>query len=203
MRFSSKDLPAGVKFRKATADFKTDNLRLNIEDGSFDGQPLKGHLVLDDFDDPAVNGAMSGTLDLAYLEPFLPEEKGHKITGEMGFDVKVSGRVRDPRQMEFAGSMAVGEGSYRSKLLPEPIESFSIDAYFDNTVAHVNKLSAAMPSGHVDMSGRVTNLLPYLMADSMASPPRRRASRLLRAWPETRLGVALPIPIQTPREGRA
>ena len=50
---------------RCLVDFKPDNLRMNIEQGSFDGQPIKGHLVLDDFENPSVSGELAGGLNLA------------------------------------------------------------------------------------------------------------------------------------------
>lgn len=166
MAMSKKGLAGELQFRRALVDFKPNNLRMNIEDGTFDGQPLKGHLVVDNFDDPLVNGTLSGRFDLAYLQPFLPPESEHEIAGEMDFDIKASGRVKDAKNMSFSGSLAIKEGRYNSEFLPEPIKSFSLDVYFDNKVARINKLSGRMPSGHVNFSGRITNLVPYVMADS-------------------------------------
>ncbi len=166
MTMSKKDLAGELHLRQALVDFKPDNVRVNIEEGTFDGQPLKGHLVVDNFDDPLVNGALSGRCDLAYIKPFLPAEGKHELAGEVDFDVKVSGRVKDAKNMSFSGSLVISEGHYNSELLPEPIESFSLDVYFDNTVTRINQLSGKMPSGHMDLSGRITNLVPYLMADT-------------------------------------
>jgi hypothetical protein len=166
MTMSKKGITGDLRFRKALVDFKPDNLRLNIEDGTFDGQPLKGHLIVDNFADPAVTGALSGKCDLAYVKPFLSAKGKHEIAGVADFDVKVSGRVKDPKNLNFSGSLLVKEGRYSSVLIPEPLESFSLDVFFDNTMTHINKLAAVMPSGRVNLSGRVSNLVPYLMADS-------------------------------------
>ncbi|MFQ6007441.1 MAG: AsmA family protein [Candidatus Zixiibacteriota bacterium] len=166
MTMSKKGTIGKLQFRKALVDFKPDNLRLNIEEGRFDGQPLKVHLIVDNFSDPVVTGALSGKCDLAYVKPFLPAKENHEIAGVADFDVKVSGRMKDPRNLNFSGSLLVKEGRYNSALVPKPLESFTLDVFFDNTMTHINKLAVAMPSGQVNLSGRVNNLVPYLMGDS-------------------------------------
>ncbi|MFH1372730.1 MAG: AsmA family protein [bacterium] len=168
MVMSKKGLDGKLRLGQAQVDFKPDNLRLNIEEGSFDGQPLKGHLVVDGFDDPLVTGAISGRCDLAYISPFLPAEDEHRLTGLMDFDLKLSGRIKQVHEMTFSGTVQVPGGSYSSALLPEPFESFTLDMFFDNNVARINQFSGTMPSGQMNLSGRIDNLVPYLMADSMA-----------------------------------
>ncbi len=166
MTMSKKDLAGQLQLREALVDFKPDNVRMNIEEGTFDGQPLKGHLVVDNFDDPIVNGALTGRFDLAYLKPFLPAKDNHELSGKTDFDIKVSGRAKDAKNLDFSGSLLIPEGSYNSKLLPEPIESFSLDVYFDNTITRIKKLSARISSGRVDLSGRIVNLVPFMMTET-------------------------------------
>ncbi len=195
MVMSQKDISGEMQFRRALVDFKPDNLRLNIEDGTFDNQPFKGHLVVDNFADPVVNGALAGKCDLAYLKPFLPPEGKHEIAGEMDFDVTASGRVKDAKNMSFSGSLAVKEGRYNSEIIPEPVESFSLDAYFDNKITHLNKLSARMRSGHMNLSGRVTNLIPYVMA---ARSQARKVALPIDGHVDGQLNLALFTPFLPP-----
>jgi uncharacterized protein involved in outer membrane biogenesis len=166
---STADIDGELRFRKALLDFKPDNLRLNIEDGTFDGQPLKGHLVVNNFDDPTVAGALSGSCDLAYIKPFLPLEGKHELAGQADFDVKVAGPVKDPKAMNFSGTMIIENGRYNSELLPEPVELFSLDIFFDNTVTRINKLAVKTPSIALNFFGRISNLMSYVLADSSVS----------------------------------
>jgi hypothetical protein len=169
MAMSKTEIRGELRFRRALLDFKPDNVRLNIEEGTFDGQPFMGHLVVDDFDDPRVNGELGGTVNLAFAQPFLPVEGKHELDGMAEFDLKLSGRIADLTNMSFSGNLATSNGKYNSLLLPEAVESFSVDAYFDNSLVHVRKLEAGFKSGNINFAGRIDNLVPYLMSDSNQS----------------------------------
>ncbi len=67
LKLSQKDIAGELQFEKALIDFKPHNLRLNIEKGTFDGKPLKGHMAVENFTDPQVNGELAGSLDLAFV----------------------------------------------------------------------------------------------------------------------------------------
>ncbi|UCE25825.1 MAG: AsmA family protein [Candidatus Zixiibacteriota bacterium] len=167
MNLSHREVPGQFEFSRALLDFKTDNLRFNIEDAYFDGNPVKGHLVVDNFDDPTANGELAGKFNLAYLQPFLPAEGQHTIAGGSEFDIKLSGKPRDFGSMSFSGSLKVSGGSYNSAALFEPVESFDLDVYFDNRLTHVRKLTGRMKSGDLSFEGRFNDLVPYFMADSV------------------------------------
>lgn len=163
---SAAEIPGKVTIGRALIDFKNDNLRFNIEDGAFDGAPLKGHLLIDNFENPILNGEIAGKINLAYLKPFLPVENQHSVSGEAVFAVKVSGSGADYRQMGFTGDLTVTNGKYSSLLLPEPIDSFALDMYFDNRLTNIRKFTARTKSGIFEYSGRINDLVPYMMADS-------------------------------------
>ncbi len=163
---SHKKLPGKLELERVSIDFEPGNARVNLERGTFDGQPLQGHLVVDDFDDPQINGALSGRCDLGYLAPFIPTKRTHQITGQADFDVKLSGRISEPQSLGFSGSLVVTAASYQSELLPEPIETLSCDLFFDNKVTRINRAAVTIPSGHLNLSGRIDNLAPYLLADT-------------------------------------
>ncbi len=169
--FSSLDvshakIPGQLQVKKAVIDVKNDNLRLNIEDGNFDGKPVKAHMVIDNFADPTVNGELAGGLNLVYLEPFLPTKYNQKVTGDAQFDLKISGRVKDYQNIGFSGNLSVTNGSYDAKFMLEPIKTFDVDMYFDNRVVSVKKLNMSTKSGSLAFDGRITDIVPYLMADS-------------------------------------
>ncbi|MCK4631963.1 MAG: AsmA family protein, partial [candidate division Zixibacteria bacterium] len=170
MRLSRSDIAGELRFARAIVDFKPNNLRLNIEDGTFDGQPLKGHLVVDNFDDPTVNGELAGRFNLAFVQPFLPAEGQHQLAGESEFDLKFSGNIKEYQDIDFSGSVAVTNGRYNSVLLPEPIDALTLELYFDNNVLNIRSFSSRTASGDFNLTGRIEDFLPYLMANS-ANPP--------------------------------
>jgi len=166
LAMSKNDIPGQLKLKRAVVDFEADNLRMNIEEGTFDGRPLSGQVVVKNFDDPSVNGELAGKLNLAFLGLFLPAEDGHQLAGEMSFDTRFSGLVSDPAAMQFSGDLSVENGSYQSRLLPEPITNFSLDVFIDNTLTRVKSLSLQTAAGDLSFAGSINNLAPYLLADS-------------------------------------
>jgi hypothetical protein len=163
---SHAKIPGQLRVKKAVIDVKNNNLRMNIEDGSFDDKPIKAHMVIDDFSDPTVNGELAGGLNLVYLEPFLPAKYKQKVSGDAQFDLKISGRVKDYQNIGFSGNLSVTNGSYDASFMLEPIKSFDVDVYFDNRVVSVKKLNMATKSGSLAFDGRINDIVPYLMADS-------------------------------------
>ena len=165
-------VPGELQFKRAVLDFEPDNARLNIEDGLFDGRPIKGRLTVDNFSNPTISGELAGNLNLAFITPFLPEESKNQLAGLAGFDVVFSGRADDIEHVTFSGNLKISDGSFSSPDLPEPIDSLQFDAYFDNAVTRINNLSGRIPSGAFRFSGRVNDLLAYLLADSSVSMNR-------------------------------
>ncbi len=160
-------IPGDLRFQQAVLDFKPDNARLNIEDGTFDGKPIKGQLTIDSFDNPTVAGKLAGSINLAFLTPFMPEGSNQELGGAADFDVSFQGQPDNIRDFVFSGSIKITEGSFSSPDLPEPIKSFELDAYFDNSVTRINRLAGSIESGAFEFDGRVNDLMAYLLADSL------------------------------------
>jgi hypothetical protein len=125
--------------------------------------------VVNNFENPSADGELAGQLDLAFVQPFLPAEKQPELAGLLHFDLKFSGKIADPEAMQFSGDARLENGRYSDNTLPEPVEEITLDAYFDNELTRVNSLEARMPSAELSFSGRLTNLVPYMLADSAAA----------------------------------
>ena len=164
---SSKEIDGELKFKRCLIDFQPASLRMNLEDGSFDNQPFKGHLLVENFDNPQVSGELAGGLDLAFVEPFLPPADEHKLGGKASFNVKFAGPVEKPETMDFSGDLKVTDGRYQSMLTPEPMSGITLDAYFEKRLVNIRQLDCKFPSGKLAFTGRMTDLVPYLLADSV------------------------------------
>ncbi|MEW5795403.1 MAG: AsmA family protein, partial [Candidatus Zixiibacteriota bacterium] len=140
VRMRGRKFPGELAFKRCLVDFDPNKLRLNIEEGSFDKQPLKGYLTVEDFANPRIAGELAGSMDLAIAAPFLPAGQSHDLAGRSKFDLKFSGPVRDVEALAFSGDLTVSSGKYNSKLVPEPIESFELDAFLDQRVVNIRRL---------------------------------------------------------------
>ncbi|MBU8934209.1 MAG: AsmA family protein [candidate division Zixibacteria bacterium] len=156
-----------LRCERAMLDFKPNNIRVNIEEGTFNNKSLKGHLVVNNFDDPVINAEVAGELDMVFLKPFLPLEGNHDLAGTAAIAVKLSGQLNELESLDASGNITIPHGRYASALMPEPIDSFSLDAYFDRKVIRVKQFVASSPSSRLSFAGRITDLVPYLLADSI------------------------------------
>lgn len=167
--YKHEKCPGILKLKSAVLDFKNDNLRLNIIDGEFDDKPISGHLVINDFKQPKVNAELSGTTNLSYLNPLLAEPGQTPLSGFSDFQLKLFGPLDTLNRLDFSGSLLVKEGKYNStSLIPEKIESFDMDIYFDNKLIMVNDFNAQTASGTLNFKGRLNNIVQYYLTDSIS-----------------------------------
>lgn len=166
MMMSYDEVDGELKIKNAMLDLKPDNLRFNIQDGAFNNNPLSGQFVVDDFDNPYLNGDLKGEIDLVFLKPFLPAENEHEISGQTKFNIKVAGLIDDAQNLDVSGDIFINNGSYSSLLIPEPIDNFTLDAFFDNRLLKVNNFQSNSVRSNIIFDGRLTNVIPLLFADS-------------------------------------
>lgn len=164
---SREDIDGTFLCKEALADIKNNNIRFNIKEGEFDGKPLKGYVTINDFENPFINGAFAGSLNLKYIEPFLPAEGKHTLNGIAEFDLKASGLLHDISSFKFHGDIHSKNISYNSNFMLEPLDSLSLDMNFDNETISLKNLTATTQSGSFILDGRVSYLLQYLLADSI------------------------------------
>lgn len=185
---SRADIDGILKAERCLADFGTDEVRVTIEDGSFDGQPLKGHVVISHFENTRLNGELAGHIDLAFVQPFLPAEDSHRLSGQCNTDIKFVGTVSDFANGSFSGNVQIDKATYYAAFLPDSITDLSASLYFDNQVASIRELSCKVGNGTLQTSGRVKNLVAYLLSDS---------SQAKVATPEMELHLTGDLDLQT------
>lgn len=166
MKVGYVEIDGELQCERTLLDFKPDNIRMIIEEGTFNGKPLKGNFVVNDFDDPTINADVAGELDLVFLKPFLPIDDNHNLAGGATLDVKLFGKVNELEKIDISGNIKIPNGRYSSSLLPEPIDSFLLDAYFDRRVLRIKQFGALSKSCQLSFSGRITDLVPYIVEDS-------------------------------------
>ena len=166
VQVTTKKINAVLQFDKAFIDFKPDNVRANIEGGSIDNHPFKGHIVVNDFVNPEINGDLTGSIDLAVFDPLIDKEDKFEFSGKTELDLRFSGLINDSEHLVYSGNIKMLKGKFNSDLLPEPIDSLHLDLYIDNKVTTVRRIAAKTKSAELLFSGRFENVLNYFMADS-------------------------------------
>ena len=155
--------PGELVIRQTVLDLENDQARLTINEAAFDGRPLKGFLSIENFDDPVVSAELDGSIDLIFLQPFLPSEMEQTLTGLAQFDMTISGPMAHPAKMNYVGELVVENGSYSSPLLPEPIESFELSISLAPQAIRLEKFTAQFVSSDLTVRGRINNPFPYLL----------------------------------------
>lgn len=166
---SRSDVPGELEVGNALIDFETNTLRLSLREATFDSKPLRGQVTVEDFDDPRLTGDVAGKFDLALLQPFLKESTARELSGQLDFDLQFAGKLADYEKLDLSGQATVSNGTFASPMLPESIDSLEFDLFFDNSTTRINRFLARTANARIEASGRIQNMIPYLLLDSAAA----------------------------------
>ncbi|MGB3799653.1 MAG: AsmA-like C-terminal region-containing protein [Lewinella sp.] len=142
--------------------------------GTFRGEPFRMRLDLEDLKDPVIDFSADGSLPLATLPAFLPNDRAMESDGIVYFtNLRVKGRYADmieARRMSRVSSVGIiqiedGEFAFNDRLLKLPTGTLKLS---DNRLK-VENLRVSMESSDFTLNGETTNYLPVLLADSLNS----------------------------------
>jgi len=165
LRASSRDIAGELRVQEIRVDFKPDELKVKSEGGAFADQPLDLTLTVVDFEDPKVDGAVSGSIDLAFVKPFLPPEQKADLAGRCNLEATFSGRTENVEEMDYAGRVVFQDVSYRDPAFPDALEKLNGAVRFDPGSVTVEKLDAVFGAGDLSLTGKLINHLPYFLPE--------------------------------------
>ncbi len=163
IKISGAEIPGQVAVDSAGLGIRNNHADVNIYKASFDNNEFHGVATITDFENPSAKGQFMGGVNLASLNRFLPEAGQPKLTGDMKFDISFYGPVKTYAQMQLSGGLTISSASYSATTLPEPIESFNLDASIKSSDIKIKNLAVKFPSSDFVMSGTMANAFPYLM----------------------------------------
>ncbi|WP_170067678.1 AsmA-like C-terminal region-containing protein [Neolewinella xylanilytica] len=140
--------------------------------GNFRGEPFRMRFDLEDLKDPVIDFYADGSLPLATLPAFLPEEQELEAEGMVYFtNLRLQGRYADmiePRRMSRVSSVGIlqiedGEFTFNDRTLALPTGILKLS---DNRLK-VENLRVATERSDFTLNGETTNYLPVLLADSL------------------------------------
>lgn len=175
LRASSRDIDGELRVPEIRVDFKPDELKVASEGGAFADQPLELTLTVEDFEDPKVNGAVSGSLDLAFMKPFLPPEQKADLAGRCNLEATFSGRTENVEEMDYAGRVVFKDVSYSDPVLPDALERLNGTVSFDPGSVTLEKIEAVFGAGDLAVTGKLVDHLPYFLPeekDNRANLPK-------------------------------
>jgi hypothetical protein len=163
LRAVSREVTGELRVQEVLLDFQPDIVEVQSKGGAFADQPLDLTLTLEDFQDPQVKGSVSGTFDLAFVEPFLPPERKAAIAGQCRLEGWFSGRTENIAEMDYAGRATFQDVSYRDSALPDALEQLNGTVSFDPRSVTVEKAEARFGAGDLSLTGKLVDHLPYFL----------------------------------------
>lgn len=163
VRLSSKEVAGELSINTAIADFRKDFVKLDIQQATLADNPFKAEVSAAGFDNPDIEGKASGSIDLTSLNAYLPETGKPNLSGAASFEMDFKGPAKEPGRMALSGRLSVRDAAYTATTLPEPVESFSLDASIDSRDMIINDMRVVFPSSDIALKGRLSDAFPYFV----------------------------------------
>ncbi len=159
---------------KTKQEFRLENLA-----ASLGGAPISMAMTVTDFDDPYLKLSAGGSLNLAHVGEFYPLDKGTELAGEMKLDLRIVGKVIDPKTMQASGTMTFRDVSAKTATSANPVRKLSGTVTFNNEIAETKKLSLLIGESDMTIACRVKNYLSLVSNDKKA--PQSSVTMSLRS----------------------
>lgn len=143
--------------------------KLHVELGS---EPFDARLhVTTPVSDANIDGAAKGTVNLANIRNFIPQEKGTELNGIVKADVTMKGRYstiekKQYENFEAAGTISLSGMNYKSTDYP-PTTIHNLLLTFHPQKVTLNQLTAKVGRSDFNASGSIDNLLGYYVKDEL------------------------------------
>jgi len=136
-------------------------------------------MTVTNFDDPFIKLSASVSLSLATIREFYPLDKGTELTGEMKLDLRIAGKVIDPKTMQASGSMTFQNVTAQTATSVNPVRQLNGTVTFNNEIAETKKLSLLIGESDMTVACRVKNYLSLVSKDKKA--PQSTATMSLQS----------------------
>ena len=155
-------------------EFRIENLT-----ASLGGAPVHMSLTLSDFNDPSIDCAAGGSLDLAAVHEFYPLAKGTELGGAVSAEFRVAGRVSAPAAMRASGSLTLRDVSVKTAASPKPVRDLNGTLTFSNDALSTKQVSLVIGQSDMTLSCTVKNYLSLVTGEK--NSPRCIATMALHA----------------------
>ena len=203
---SGGELPGELRVASARADLRPDSLHVAVTKASFGGRPLQGVFSVTRFAEPRLRGNVSGEVDLAYVQPFLPPGRGAAIAGVLAVRAELDGSVKQPERLLRGGEVVVTRMTYRDAMLGEPLTSLDARLALAPDAVTITNCVARFGRSDVSLTGRLADPFAALAADAARRPVLTFAAHARRfdidrvfpaaspAWAKRGSAAAAPAP---------
>ena len=155
-------------------EFRIENLT-----ASLGGAPVHLSLTLSDFNNPSIDCAAGGTLDLATVHDFYPLAHGTELGGAVSAEFRIAGSVSAPAAMRASGSLTLRDVSVKTAASPKPVRNLNGTLTFSNDALSTKKVSLVIGQSDMTLSCTVKNYLSLVTGEKKS--PRCTATMALHA----------------------
>jgi AsmA-like protein/uncharacterized protein DUF3971 len=179
---------ASVEALGFTARFAPDSIGVGDLSARVSGQPVRARLSVVRLQDPIVDFAVKGNLDLAAVAPML-SAPDTRLSGRAAVDVSGRGGARDPGALELSGTARLSNVAVDTPRVPKKIERIEGTVSFSRARARVTGLTAHAGTSAVTLDADVSR--PLALLEPIGKTPPADLTFSLRS---PRLDVADLVP---------
>ncbi len=178
---------AWFKYPELPGEVKDINMKLRIENAGGDadntivdvpkmsmnimGNPLSLSLYLSHpITDLYLKASLNGKINLGDIQKYYPLQEGEQISGLLTADASFDGKISDLENGNYDkfiafGSMLLEGMKFHTAYLPNPLLISNAQLNFSPAYIDLVSFTAATGSSNFNMKGKVSNYLPYILAD--------------------------------------
>ncbi len=134
--------------------------------------------------DPQIDAYLKGKIDLSKVKDFYPLGENESLSGIIDSDISVNGKmssIEKERYGEFLfdGKLVITEMNYKSEDFPQGLIISKMDFGFNPRFVELKTFAAKIGESDFSASGKIDNLLGYILNDDMLTGNFSTSSRYL------------------------
>ena len=133
------------------------------------GDPFDANLlVTNPIQDPTIDAALQGQINLANMSKIAPLQQGTDLTGLINANLKAKGKVSTVQQGNYenfdaSGALIISNLMVNSTDLPGKLSISKAELQFSPKVVKLASFNAYIGSSDIGLSGDLTNFFPYFL----------------------------------------
>jgi uncharacterized protein involved in outer membrane biogenesis len=167
VRYSS--LPKPITNISIVADFtktaKKQEFRVTKFSANLGANPVSATLTVVNFDDPSMNLSLNASLNLAEVKDYYPLEEGTELSGQLKADVKVSGRINDPKTRKSSGVLDLKSVGAKTEGSANPVRNLNGTITFNDQTIDAKKVTMMVGKSDFDIAFTLRNYLGIFSDD--------------------------------------
>lgn len=165
-----EDIQVNARFDYPSADLRETSFLMDKFHMTLDGEELNAYLLFKDLEDYYWDFKMNGSVDLEKLTKVVQIED-MTLKGLISANLETKGRMSDLEAERYAslptsGGISLTNFKYESADLPQGFGIASTKLTFDPAKISLENFKGNAGNTDLQMSGKITNYLQYVLADS-------------------------------------